>query len=591
MLAGQQLADLAGALDVRVNAEEGVNAGGHDVVADGDGLLAHPLRGAAHDGKLGDVQAGILRQLGGQDHHTGDINAGAHVQHGRDVGQFAHALQAGTAELLGVHRVHEAGLGGGLRGAAGDDEDDIVGDELLHELDVGIVGADLRIVAADHGDSAAENAGGDALEQGLRGAEGVDLAVGNAVEDLNDGFEGIADAGVGDLVRNVDQIGLAVREVLNGHLHNGLGVLTGVVGGEADELGVRHAGDGGGGDELRMEALRERAEGREDALHIDDDGFACARKDNVLLRQEVAGHRDAVAHGDLVRGAADAADVDALRADALGKRDHFGIIGIVNDHLGQGGIVAVDDDVDHILLHYADVGRGVHGLRRAKHDVGELGAHHGAAPAVGQAAAEGLTDQCLGQGGAAHMGHVQSGRDLAVNGARLDLRLVPQLLRVLRSALQEALHAEGLAVFHQADLGHLVRQLIDVLSFGLDAPLMRDADELLGVLDLIVAAFLRLMQGVHDLTAMIRVGGRAAGGELQEVSADDAVHVAAADAARSLWGDTAGAHGANTAASTGFAKAAVRRLVFHTLLPGIRANLLAGFKQGVGRFFHLFNSD
>ena len=107
-------------------------------------------------------------------------------------------FEAYAAEALGVHRVHEAGLGGGLRGAAGDDEDDIVGEELLHELDVGIVGADLRIVAADHGDSAAENAGGDALEQGLRGAEGVDLAVGNAVEDLNDGFEGIADAGVGE---------------------------------------------------------------------------------------------------------------------------------------------------------------------------------------------------------------------------------------------------------------------------------------------------------------------------------------------------------------------------------------------------------
>ena len=120
------------------------------------------------------------------------------MQHGRDVGQLAHALQVGAAELLGVHRVHDGPrFGGGLRGAAGDDEDDIVGEELLHELDVGIVGADLRIVAADHGDSAAENAGGDALEQGLRGAEGVDLAVGNAVEDLDDGFEGIADAGVG----------------------------------------------------------------------------------------------------------------------------------------------------------------------------------------------------------------------------------------------------------------------------------------------------------------------------------------------------------------------------------------------------------
>ena len=33
------------------------------------------------------------------------------------------------------------------------------------------------------------------------------------------------------------------------------------------------------------------------------------------------------------------------------------------------------------------------------------------------------------------------------------------------------------------------------------------------------------------------------------------------------------------------------RLVFNALLPGVCANLLAGFKQGVGRFFHLFNSD
>ena len=512
------------------------------------------------------------------------------MQHGRDVGQLAHALQAGAAELLGVHRVHEAGLGGGLRGAAGDDEDDIVGEELLHELDVGIVGADLRIVAADHGDSAAENAGGDALEQGLRGAEGVDLAVGNAVQDLHDGFEGIADAGVGDLVRNVDQIGLAVREVLNGHLHNGLGVLTGVVGGEADELGVRHAGDGGGGDELRMEALRERAEGREDALHIDDDGFACARKDNVLLRQEVAGHRDAVAHGDLVCGAADAADVDALRADALGKRDHFGIIGIIDDHLGQGGIVAVDDDVDHILLHYADVGRSIHGLRRAEHDVGELGAHHGAAPAVGQAAAEGLTDQGFGQGGAAHMGHVQSGRDLTVNGARLDLRLVPQLLRVLRSALQEALHAEGLAVFQQADLGHFMGQIVDVLTFGLYAPLLGDADQLLRVLDLIVAAFLGLVQGVHDLAAMVGVRSRAAGGEPQIVTADDTMYVAAADAPGGLLGDAARAHGADTAASAGFAEAAMGGLVLDPLLPGVSANLAAVFQQRVGSLLHLLNS-
>ena len=72
---------------------------------------------------------------------------------------------------------------------------------------------------------------------------------------------------------------------------------------------------------------------------------------------------------------------------------------------------------------------------------------------------------------------------------------------------------------------------------------------------------------------------------------DDAVYVAAADAARGLRRDAAGAHGANAAAGAGFAEAAVRRLILDALLPGIRANFFAGFKQFVGRCFHLFNCD
>ena len=449
------------------------------------------------------------------------------------------------------------------------------------------VGADLGVVAADHRDSAAQDAGLDDVSQRLERAERVNVRVAHAVELFLNGLDRVADTGLGLEVRNVDKLGLAVFEVFNRHADDRLGVVRRSVLMELDEIGVRHAGDGGGGDELGMEALGERAECREDALHVDDDGLAGARQNDVFLLQEVARHRNALTHGDLVAGAADARDVDALCADGLGQRDHLGILRIHDDHLGKRRIVAVDDDVDHVLFHDADVGGGVKGTRGAEQNVGELGAHHGAAPAVGQAAAEGLADQGFGQGGAAHMGHMQSGRNLAVDGARLDLRLVPQLLRVLRSALQEAQGAEGLAVFHQADLGHLVRQLIDVLAFGLDAPLMRDADELLGVLDLIVAAFLRLMQGVHDLTAMIRVGGSAAGGELQEVSADDAVHVAAADAARALRRDTAGAHSADAAAGAGLTEAAVRRLILDALLPAVGADLLAVFQQGSGGGLHL----
>ena len=360
---------------------------------------------------------------------------------------------------------------------------------------------------------------------------------------------------------------------------------------EFDEVRVRHTGDGGGGDEFGMEALGKRAQCGEDTLNIDDDRLTGAGQDNVFLLQEVAGHRDGLTHGDFVAGAADAGDVDALGAVCLGKRDHLGILRIEDDHFGQRGIMTVDDDVDHVLVHDADVGGGVHGLRGAEQNVGELGAHHGAAPAVGQTGAQRLLDECLRQGRTAHVGHVHGLRDLAVDGARLDAGVVPKLLSVLGSALQEALYAEGLAVLKKCGLGDFVRQIVDVLVFGLNAPLVRDALQLFRVLDLIGAAFVGLVQGVADLTAMVRVRGRAAGGEAQIVSADDAVDIAAADAARGLRGDAAGAHGANAAAGAGFAEAAVRRLILDALLPGIRANFFAGFKQFVGRCFHLFNCD
>ena len=233
------------------------------------------------------------------------------------------------------------------------------------------------------------------------------MGVGDAVQALLDGLDGVAHAGLALELRDVDQILVAVLEVLHRHLHDGLGVVGRSLLVELDVLGIRHPGDGRGGDELGMEALGEGAQSGEDTLDVHDDGFAGAGEDHVLLLQEVTGHRDAVAHCHFVGGAADAADVDALGAVALGQGDHFGVLGIEHDHLREGGVVAVDDDVDHVLLHDADVGLGVNRLGGAEEDVGELGAHHGAAPAVGQTGAQRLPDQGLRQGGTAHMGHMQ----------------------------------------------------------------------------------------------------------------------------------------------------------------------------------------
>ena len=187
------------------------------------------------------------------------------------------------------------------------------------------------------------------------------------------------------------------------------------------------------------------------------------------------------------------------------------------------------------------------------------------------------------------MRHVQGLRNLAVDGAGGNLSSFPQLLGVLGSAINKALGAEGLAVFQQTDLGHFVSQSVDVLALGLNAPLLGDADQLLRVLDLIVAALAGLVQGVHDFTAMVGVRCRAAGGEDQIVTGNDAVDVAATDAAGCLLGDTAGTHGADAAAGACFAEAAVRSLVLGALLPGVSTDLVGGFQQGVGSSFHLLD--
>ena len=137
---------------------------------------------------------------------------------------------------------------------------------------------------------------------------------------------------------------------------------------------------------------------------------------------------------------------------------------------------------------------------------------------------------------------------------------------------------------------YLANHLFRSVPHGSQLVLIGDADQLLRVLDLIVAAFLGLVQGVHDLAAMVGVRSRAAGGEPQIVTADDTMYVAAADAPGGLLGDAARAHGADTAASAGFAEAAMGGLVLDPLLPGVSANLTAVFQQRVGSLLHLLNS-
>ena len=134
-------------------------------------------------------------------------------------------------------------------------------------------------------------------------------------------------------------------------------------------------------------------------------------------------------------------------------------------------------------------------------------------------------------------------------------------------------------------------QVVNVLALGLHAPLLGDAQQLLRVLDLVVAALFRLVQGVTDLTAVVGVRCGAAGHKAQEIPGYDAVDITAADAPGALGGDAAGAHGTDPAAGAGLAEAAMGGLVLDPLLPGVGADLLAVFQQAGGSRFHFFNSD
>ncbi len=110
------------------DAEQGVDPGGDKVLADGNGLLTHPLGGGAGRRQVADViaQAAGLDAGGGGHQDPGVVHAGAHVQHRRDTHRLADLGQAGAAELGGRFRRQQTGLTAGHGRTAGGQDDDIV---------------------------------------------------------------------------------------------------------------------------------------------------------------------------------------------------------------------------------------------------------------------------------------------------------------------------------------------------------------------------------------------------------------------------------------------------------------------------------
>ena len=241
--------------------------------------------------------------------------------------------------------------------------------------------------------------------------------------------------------------------------------------------------------------------------------------------------------------------------------------------------MAVNDNIDTVLFHNSQVGLCVNGLGSSEHNVGKLGAAHGAAPAVGHTGAQRLAHQGLRLAGIAHMSHMHGRGNLPVNGSGLDLLSVPDLLGMFGSSGQPALHSMGLSVFQESQLRHLMGQVINIFPLGFHTPLFGDPDELLRIFYLIVSVCGNGAQSVADFPAMIGMGGCSAGHKAQEISAGDAVGITAADSSGGFGGNTAGSHGADAAANALLPEFAVGGLIFYPHLPGIGPHLSACLQQ------------
>ena len=187
------------------------------------------------------------------------------------------------------------------------------------------------------------------------------------------------------------------------------------------------------------------------------------------------------------------------------------------------------------------------------------------------------------------MGHMHGRGHLPVNGSRLDLLPVPDLLGMFGSSGQPPLYAVGLSVFHQGQLRHLMGQVIDIFPFGLHTPLFGNPEQLFRILYLIISISGNGAQSVADFPAVIGMGGRASGYKPQEIPARDTIGIAAADSSGRLRRNTAGPHGTDPAANALLSKFTVGGLILHTQLPGISAHLPACLQKPLGGGVKLIN--
>src|SRR5699024_2553084 len=106
-------------------------------------------------------------------------------------------------------------------------------------------------------------------------------------------------------------------------------------------------------------------------------------------------------------------------------------------------------------------------------------------------------------------------------------------------------------------------QIINVLALCLNAPLFCDTDQFLRIFYFIVSIWRNGVKSMADLSSVVRMGSSSAGSETKEVSSCDSVSVTSTDSSWSLFCNTAGTHGTDTAADTFLSEFTVWSLILN----------------------------
>ena len=528
---GQEARHILAALDPHGWCIVHISPRSHAVETDRNRLLAHRFRCRARNREIRELlaEATFLDQFTQRHQDAAVVDAGAEMQHRRNTDRLTDFLEP----LAGIRRgglgLQQPRLGTGRGGAAGHDHQDIVLDELLDHLEMAVVLGLLDRIAADHCGHTTQASRDDAVVERTEAGAVAPPQVGKGVGDGEAGHEIVL------VRRDVDRS--PVREVLHRAAHNVLGDVEGPGLLKLDVFRSPNTRLLAGRDDLGVEAPRMFNHGRDDALYVDQHHIHRARRNRQLLVEEVAHHRGALPHQDLVGGTADATHHDSFGALAAGQFKQLRVATRGHHHLREGRFMTVHHNVDLFGLEHAQVHLAAYRLGRSEENVAQVRGQHGTRPSIPHGGTQAVHQDILVVGIHALVGAMQSFDDLVFDADRNQTVTAPLLDRRLRGACGRVVDLTLLVVeFSQSGQGQLLRDRLLGATRGLDVPLLRDLVETLFALDFIALCLAAggHEQGLDDVMTVIRVGRHAGSDLANEMARYHGGRIRSADAARVL---------------------------------------------------------